>query len=85
MFYTVFISASKKHVDWIREKLFKSLKIKGHISKAIKNSAYQLKYAKSESLKILSKMYYDKRVICLSRKRLKIKQALGIIGKQDLV
>ena len=55
MFYTVLISASKKHIIWLREKLFSKLKIRGHISKAIKNSAYQLKYAKTESLKLLPK------------------------------
>ena len=82
MFYTVLISASKKHIIWLREKLFSKLKIRGHISKAIKNSAYQLKYAKTESLKLLPKMYYDNKVICLHRKRLKIEKALKTIGKQ---
>ena len=82
MFYTVFISASKKHIDWLRDKLFLKLKIRGHISKAIKNSAYQLKYAKLESLKLLPKIYYDNKVICLLRKKLKIQRALTIIGKQ---
>ena len=33
MFYTEFISASKKHIDWIRDILLKKLKIKGHITK----------------------------------------------------
>lgn len=82
MFYTVFISASQKHILWLREKLFLKLKIRGHISKAINNSAYQLKYAKAESLKLLPKMYYDDKVICLLRKKLKIQRALTIIGKQ---
>ncbi len=77
MFYTEFISASKKHIDWVRAKLFSKLKIRGHISKAINNSAYQLKYAKAESLKLLPEMYYDKQVICLSRKREKIEKVLG--------
>jgi hypothetical protein len=82
MFYIVFISASKRHIDWLRENLFLKLKIRGHISKAIKNSAYQLKYAKSESLKLLPKMYYDKKVICLFRKRFKIEKALAVVNKQ---
>ena len=82
MFYTVLISASKKHIDWLRGKLFLKLKIRGHISKAIKNSAYQLKYAKAESLKLLPKMYYDNRVVCLSRKRFKIEKALAVVNKQ---
>ncbi|MFA6416083.1 MAG: LAGLIDADG family homing endonuclease [Candidatus Paceibacterota bacterium] len=82
MFYTSFISASKEHINWLRDEIFKRLKIKGHITKAKKmNIYYQLKYAKSDSLKVLRKIYQpNKVVVCLSRKRLKIDQALGIIG-----
>lgn len=81
MFYTVFISASKNHIDWLREKILKLIKIKGHITKSVSNSTYQLKYAKSESLKLLPKLYYNKDVICLSRKRIKIEKALKINSK----
>lgn len=81
MFYTVFISASKGHINWLRKRLFYRLKIRGHISKSINNSAYQLKYAKSESLKLLPKIYYNSKVICLSRKRVKIEKALKIDNK----
>lgn len=79
MFYTTFISASGKHIDWIRENINRELKIKGHVIVPGKNSVYQLKYAKSESLKLLKRVYYDKDVTCLNRKRLKIEKALGII------
>lgn len=81
MFYTVFVSASKKHIQWLRKKICKFLKINGHISKNINNSVYQLKYAKAESLRVLNKVYYNKNVVCLFRKRLKIAKALAIIGK----
>ncbi|MBI5913416.1 LAGLIDADG family homing endonuclease [Candidatus Azambacteria bacterium] len=77
MFYTVFISASKNHVDWLRRVLFQRLKINGHISKSRENSAYQLKYAKTESLKLLPKMYYSDNIACLSRKLRKVKKALA--------
>ena len=40
-----------------------------------------LKYAKIESLKLLPKLYYDRSVVCLSRKRKKIEKALKIAGK----
>ncbi len=80
MFYTIFISASKIHIDWLRDTLNKRLDIKGHITKSVTNSVYQLKYAKAESLKLLPKMYYDTGVICLSRKRRKISKALKGIG-----
>jgi len=81
MFYSEFISASKKHIDWIREEIFARIKISGHITKAKKNSCYQLKYAKKESTILLKKLYYKKGLICLRRKRLKIKKILGSIVK----
>lgn len=82
MFYTVFISASKDHVRWIQESIYKFLKIKGHFTKSVNSSVYQLKYAKAESLKLLPKLYHNSKIVCLSRKRLKINKALGIIGKK---
>lgn len=78
MFYTVFISASKKHIDWVRQEIEKRLKIKGHITEDGNGSTFQLKYAKADSLELLPEMYYDDRVIHLSRKYKKIQQALEI-------
>ena len=80
MFYTVFISASKKHIDWIRQTLFLRLKIRGHITQDAKRSAYNLKYAKKESMEILRKIYYNTGVVCLMRKRVKIQRALAETG-----
>lgn len=82
MFYTEFVSASRKHIEWIRNVLFGLLKIKGHITGNVKTVVYQLKYAKAESLTLLPKMYYHNNVICLSRKRRKIEKALEIEGKK---
>ncbi|MBU3999881.1 hypothetical protein KKG29_01745 [Patescibacteria group bacterium] len=78
MFYTVFVSASEKHIKWLQEKIHKLLKIKGHITKDSRKTTYQLKYAKSESKKLLRKIYYSSKVICLYRKYFKIKKALQI-------
>ncbi len=78
MFYTEFISASKKHIVWLREEIFRRLDIKGHVTKSARGSVYQLKYAKGESLRLLPKMYYDEKVVCLSRKRDKIRKAVQI-------
>ncbi|MFA6077077.1 MAG: hypothetical protein WC735_03305 [Candidatus Paceibacterota bacterium] len=83
MFYLEFISASKKHIDWLREELKCRLNIYGHITKDGKGSTFQLKYAKKEALEIIKRMYYDKKVMCLSRKRLKIEKALKINYKQQ--
>ena len=48
MFYTVFISASKRHIMWIRSMLSELAGITGHITKDQKKTVYQLKYAKAE-------------------------------------
>jgi len=81
MFYTIFVSASKEHVDWLRHEIQMSLGVMGHLTKADKSSVYQLKYAKRESWKVLKNMYYDAKVVCLSRKRLKVERALAIERK----
>lgn len=82
LFYTTFVSASKKHVDWLREEIFNRLGILGHISTTNKRSLFQLRYAKRDSLKLLRSIYYAPGVICLSRKRLKIQKALRIMGER---
>ena len=77
MFYTTFLSASRGHIYWLQEEIYKMYGIKGHMNKPKNSSVYQLKYAKAESLKLLRKVYYSKGVVCLSRKRLKIEKVLG--------
>ncbi len=76
MFYTTFASASKSHIEWLRNKIGKALSIKGSLGKT--GTVYYLRYAKAESLKLLPKMYYYDNVVCLSRKIKKIKRALEI-------
>lgn len=83
MFYTVFISASRKHIDWIQGEIENRLKIKGHITKSSRNITFQLKYAKAESLELLPNMYYDDRAIHLSRKYQKVQKALKIEKKNN--
>ena len=82
MFYTVFVSASEKHILWIREEIFQRLGIKGHLTKTGDTPMYGIKYAKAESLKLLPKMYYNPEVVCLSRKRDKIEKALSVIDQK---
>ncbi len=81
MFYTEFISASRYHINWIRRRLNSQLDISGHITADKNGPTQQLKYAKTESLKLLPKLYYNPSVVCLSRKRRKIEEALAIEGK----
>ena len=80
MYYLTFISASEKHICWLRKEINEQLQIKGHLC-TNKTGIHQLRYAKNDSFKLLKEMYYDKDVICLTRKRLKIEKALGIIGE----
>ncbi|MEK7505881.1 MAG: hypothetical protein AAB597_03245, partial [Patescibacteria group bacterium] len=83
MFYTEFVSASKIHILWLQEEIRKRLRISGHITgDGKKSSVFQLKYAKSDSLKLLRKMYPRKRALYLERKRLKIERALSIVGER---
>lgn len=81
MFYVSLISASKRHITWLHEKIGRFSNIKGYLTKS--GSVYQLRYAKAESLKLLSKMYYDDNVVCLSRKRKKIKKAIFVENKHN--
>ncbi len=80
MFYVSFVSASKTHIDWLQRKIFSFLKISGHVTKSINSSAYQLKYAKADSLKLLPRIYYQRGIMRLSRKYLKIKRCLATLG-----
>lgn len=82
MFYTMFISASKEHILWIRKKLTQSLGIRGSLDVSMYSRAYHLEFAKRESRILLKKIYYSPHVICLERKRLKIEKALAIIGEK---
>ena len=81
MFYTTFASASKTHILWLQAEIYKHLRISGHISKAVKNSAFQLKYAKSDSLLLWKRMYLNTEVLYLIRKHLKIKEIMRIIAQ----
>jgi hypothetical protein len=84
MFYLTFASASLAHIEWLRLEINKRLKTLGHISKSkIAGSIYSLRYAKKEALEIIAKMYYNPRVVCLSRKWLKIQKAILIEKKQQ--
>jgi len=83
MFYVEFISASKKHIDWLQKKLMEKIGIYGHITKTGKKICYQLKYAKKEAVVVIKKMYYNPDVVCLSRKRKKIEKALEAESRQQ--
>jgi hypothetical protein len=83
MFYVEFVSASEKHILWLRNKLISDAGVAGHLSKVKDKSFYQLKFAKKEALVIIKKMYYNPKVVHLSRKKEKIDKALLIEKEQQ--
>jgi len=81
LWYIGFCSASTSFIEWIRHELKERLGVIGHVTKSCRNSCLQLKYAKQEAIRIVSDMYAESDVICLTRKRLKIKRILDIVSK----
>jgi hypothetical protein len=82
MYYTSFASGSMLFLDWLRKEIFRRIGIKGHLTKAKRKSASQLKYAKKESLVLYRNMYYKGVSSYLVRKKLKIDNALAIVGER---
>jgi hypothetical protein len=81
MFYISFASASKTFTEWLQKQLANIVGVNGYITTAKyehKHNMYQLRFAKRESLVLIKKMFYNKQVPCLERKRQKI---LGILDK----
>ncbi len=76
MFYLEFTSGSIEYINWLREELRKRLGVKGHITHSKLGNTHNLKYAKKESLEVIKNMYYNPKVVCLSRKKEKIKKVL---------
>lgn len=84
MFYLALVSGSRLHLEWIQDCLVQLISVSGRITKHVQSSKpnpyYQLRFAKKESLRLLECLYPNDGVPCLSRKRLKIAKALGIVG-----
>jgi len=73
--WTRFISASRIHIEWIRRNIQKLLPINGRVYQRKPRrpdqttSMWEVKFAKKESTKLLSWLYYSPTVPCLIRKR----------------
>ena len=86
MFYLVFTSASEEHVSWLRAMLERSVGVRGHVtvthgSSKERHSVHNLRFAKSEAMIVIRKIYERESAPQLTRKRLKISEALRIIGE----
>lgn len=78
-FYISFASGSEKYILWLRNMLDENAGIKGHVIWKKGTTNLQLRYSKREAVILSKKMYYEKRLICLERKRLKIFRSLNKI------
>lgn len=71
--YTSFISSSYPHIKWLQSRIKNNLNIEGALNfyrkKDRKNIVWQLRFAKNDSLKLLSWLYYKPNLPCLTRKR----------------
>ncbi|MBI2054378.1 MAG: hypothetical protein HYT36_03540 [Candidatus Staskawiczbacteria bacterium] len=83
MFYITFVSASGKHILWLRQKIKRLTGIIGNLPKINRDRIYQLRYAKKESKILISKIYYKEKLPCLLRKYKKIKKILNIENKEN--
>lgn len=81
MLYSGFTSASKDFLTWLSDRIFDLFNIKGRI-RFVGKSTYQLAYAKKNTITLMKKIYYDDKITCLTRKKIKIDTALGIIDEQ---
>ena len=78
MLYTGFVSASKNHVEWIKDKV-QDLYLQAGRIKYTGKSTYHLVYAKKISIFLLKQLYYGEKIPYLSRKKFKIDRSLSII------
>ena len=78
-----FASASTNFIIWLKNKLTELYSVKGYIHKGA--GVFNLEYTKGDSKKLYNAMYYDPKVLCLSRKYNKIKNALDKDKKLGLV
>ena len=81
------VSASEKHILWLREKIKFFTGLHGSINKRKPKDnkhvpIWELKFAKKESLQLIKWIYYDKNIPYLKRKRDIAEQAVEIISKQ---
>ncbi len=81
--FIYFISASKKHIAWLKESITRLTTLSGSLNKKLsksqkgKHPLYLLKFSTKEAKKLLNWIYYKPGLPCLERKYLKAKEFLG--------
>lgn len=79
MIYLQFVSASKEHIEWLKNKIFEFTSLKGSINKG--SGCFKLTYAKTAAKIIFVKLYHGN-CVYLSRKRKKIEESLAEENKK---
>lgn len=74
VFQIAFCSASFDFILWLKDSLAKFYGVKGFIREG--SRVYNLRYVKGDTRKLFSKMYHKNKALFLSRKYIKIKNAL---------
>lgn len=74
--FVTFISASSRHLMWLRNSIINNVGVvgafhKSKVSKTSDNPMYTIKFAKKESLVLLKQIYYEDSLLCLSRKKMR--------------
>lgn len=71
--YLTFYSSSPKHIQWLRTSIQRFFNFKGSLTnwknKNRKRPLWKLRFAKKDSLKLLSWLYYKPTLPCLNRKK----------------
>lgn len=83
--YLKFISASQQHIEWLQKKINKHTGANGaisHTTSKLKNHVpiWTIKYSKSETVKLLTWMYYVASVPCLARKKKIVDNVLHLVS-----
>src|SRR2546427_7555872 len=85
--YVTLVSASRPFVEWIQATVGRLVGVSGGIHdsrRQARRPIFVLRYAKAESLRVLSWMYYSTEVPCLTRKRVKAEPFLVPLGYSSL-
>lgn len=66
---TKFVSGSRKHLEWLHDRLRLALPLRGWITRKPYGRVWALNFGKADSLQLLPRLYPDPDVPCLLRKR----------------
>ncbi len=71
--WVVFLSASRSHIDWLRDRVKEAVGLTGYVERIVRKKRrdlFRLKYGKRESIILLRLLYADSSAPCLERKRM---------------